>query len=396
MNKFKSFYDIIISGGGVIGSSLALCLVQAGFRVILIEKKFQNFQIPDKNKLDFRALAINYSSINFLAKIRVWQSINVSYCVPYEQLETWENYSSKVIFNSRSINIPEMGYIIEYKYLQSTIWQNFNRYSLLKLYYPATIFSIEYYGNYWRLRLNDGSLVFGHLLVGADGINSIIRRLSGISVSGWKYRQSCMLLNAKVEKCQSNTIWQIFTPSGPKGCLPLRNNRVSLMWYDNNFRIYQFQKLSLLSLEKEIQGFFIKKLGKIRLHDVKFFPLLSHHAHSYICPGLALVGDAAHCIHPLAGQGVNLGFRDIESLAKILIDSRCKRELWYNIEVLLSYQQNRRCDNFLMQFSVNLFYLIFSNENYFLKIMRNFGFSFLNNLPFLKKKILKYALGIFN
>ncbi|AKC60484.1 FAD-dependent oxidoreductase [Blochmannia endosymbiont of Camponotus (Colobopsis) obliquus] len=394
MNK-SDIYDVIVIGGGVIGSSFALYLSQSNFRIALVEKNIQKLVVSKNNPPDLKVLAINCNSINFLTEINIWPFIDEFYCTPYCQLETWEYQVAKVTFNSNSIYLSKMGFIVEYQRLQTAMWQSFDKHENLTLYYPFSIISIKYNGVYWQIELNDNRIIIGRLLIGADGMNSSVRKLSGISISGWEYGQSCMLLSARAEKKQSNTIWQIITPCGLKGCLPLYDNWVSLMWYDTTERIHQLKKLPLLVLEKKIRNVFMPKLGNIKLYNVGYSHLFCQHVHEYIRPGLALIGDAAHCMHSLAGQGVNLGFKDAVMLARILIDARNKdNRYWDKIEVLQCYQHKRRYDNLLMQIGIHAFYLIFINNNIFLKVIRNIGCIFINNSNFFKKKILKYALGI--
>lgn len=387
----KVFYDITIVGGSMVGAALALNLAQSGFEVLVLESVLP---VLKNTKPDLRVSAISCASVQLLQRINTWPLINAHFCVPYRRLETWEYPFSLVVFDAASLHLSELGFIVENWRLQQALWQSFDNYDTLTLFCPVSISVMFYNGEYWRIILDDGRLICSRLLVGADGAYSKVRQQAGITVSGWQYRQSCMLLSAKTEDNQQDTTWQVFTPSGPKAFLPLYDQWVSLVWYDSTVRIRQLQKLSLLALEREVQTTFPKRLGKVKLQGAASFPLTRCHAHEYIKPGLALIGDAAHTVNPLAGQGVNLGFRDVEALAKVLIDARNRGESLGNLAVLKRYQHRRRSDNLLMQAGIDLFYIVFSNNLYSLKLARNLSFMLVQRVEKLKKQVLKYALGL--
>lgn len=396
MNKLSC--DVLIFGAGIIGVSLALRLVQFGINVIIVDNKYLPIIIPKNIKPYARVAAINTTSVEFLKKINVWKKIPPKFYTSYHRLETWEWPSSKVTFHSMSLlGLSNMGYIIENNRLQSILWKNYIRSNIIKLYFPLVLFSMHYNGVYWKCIFDNGLIVMSRLLIGADGARSQIRKKLGIKITTWNYHQSCMLLTVKIEKCMMGTVWQIFTPYGPIGFLPLYDRWGSLMWYGNPKIIYDLQKLSISDLEQRIKIILSTQLGNnITLHNVKVASLMYQRAHSYISTGGALVGDAAHVIHPLAGQGINLGIQDVISLSDLLINSRvfdeCSSE---NIsELLINYQNNRQCDAFVMQTSINWLYTIFNNNLLPIKIARNMIFMIVEHSSYIKRKILKYALGI--
>lgn len=293
-----------------------------------------------------------------------------------------------------SAGVSTMGCIIENNRLQSALWEDFVNFKTITLYCPSILVSTYYDGFCWRCILDNGVVVISRLLIGADGIYSQVRKILGIGIIGWKYRQFCMLLTIKTEKCKSGTIWQIFTPCGPIGFLPLHNHWGSLMWYNTPERIHELQQLSVAMLEKEIENNFQKQLGSIKLHNMTVVPLIRQCAYNYITSGGALVGDAAHSLHPLAGQGINLGLRDVMSLSQLLINSRVFDEYASISEVLISYQKSRKYDSFIMQSCIDWLYVVFHNNYLPLKIARNVAFMTVEHSLYLKRKVLKYALGI--
>lgn len=394
MNKLSC--DVLIFGSGIIGTSLALRLSQSGINVIIIDNKYLS-KIVKKNTIPHtRVAAINYSSIEFLKKINVWMKIPPNFYESYHRLETWEWPSSKVIFCSTLLGLPNMGCIVENNRLQFALWNECIR-SRIKLYFPYILISIHYNGIYWKCVFNNGLIIINRLLIGADGAYSQIRKHLDIKTTYWKYHQHCMLLTVKTEKYMFGTVWQIFTPSGPIGFLPLYNHWGLLMWYGTPKKICDLKTLSILTLEQKIK----KKLGtqlgnNIKLYNREITSLIYQRAHNYIAPGGALIGDAAHVIHPLAGQGINLGIRDVISLSELLINSRIFDENSNEsmLELLINYQNNRQCDSFFMQTGTNWLHTIFNNNSIPIKIARNAVFMIVEHSCYLKKKILQYAVGI--
>jgi 2-octaprenyl-3-methyl-6-methoxy-1,4-benzoquinol hydroxylase len=246
----------------------------------------------------------------------------------------------------------------------------------------------------WSLQLTTGEVLKTQLVVAADGANSLVRQLAGIGVDGWQYRQNCMLINVETASTDQDTTWQQFYPSGPRAFLPLSGHNASLVWYDSPQRIRYLQTLNMKQLTDEVSKAFPSRLGPVKALSSGSFPLVRRHAQSYVLPGLILVGDAAHTINPLAGQGVNLGYRDVEALLDVVNKAREREEKWFEERVLLRYQRQRRLDNLLMQSGMDLFYTAFSNDLAPVKILRNLALMTAQRAGALKTKALKYALGI--
>lgn len=232
------------------------------------------------------------------------------------------------------------------------------------------------------------------LVVGADGANSQVRQMAGIGIHAWQYQQSCMLITVQSESAPGESTWQHFTPNGPHAFLPLFDNWASLVWYDKPARIRQLQGLSMDQLQREIRQHFPSRLGNVTPVAAGAFPLMRRHALQYAREGLVLVGDAAHTIHPLAGQGVNLGYRDVDALLDVLGNARAHAEAWASHQVLKRYQTRRMADNFIMQSGMDLFYAGFSNNVGPVRIVRNIGLMAAERAGGLKRQALKYALGL--
>ena len=225
--------------------------------------------------------------------------------------------------------------------------------------------------------------------MGADGANSQVRTLAGIGVTAWDYRQHCMLINVETELPQQDMTWQQFTPSGPRSFLPLCGNQGSLVWYDSPQQIKQLCSMTNEQLRQEVLSHFPAELGDIKVLQAGSFPLTRRHAQSYSALGCVLAGDSAHTINPLAGQGVNIGFKDVEALLEVT-----EGKTHFSQEVLRLYERKRRPDNLLMQSGMDFFYKSFSNDLAPLKFVRNAALKVAENAGPLKSQVLKYALGL--
>lgn len=385
-------FDVVVIGGGMVGATLAVGLAQCGFSVAVTERE----QVPafdPESPPDIRISALGCGSVNLLKQCSVWSSVEQMRLAPYRQLETWEWRTASVKFDAVSLGLPELGFMVENRVLQYALWQRLQQ-QKVALYCPTTIKTLVQETEGWQVVLNDERKLGARLLVGADGAHSQVRQLTGIASSGWRYHQSCMLITVRCTQPAGDTTWQQFTPKGPRALLPLFDHWASLVWYDSPARIRQLQAMSREQLQSEIQATFPARLGAFDVVAVNAFPLARHHAVRYVLNGLALVGDAAHSIHPLAGQGVNLGYRDVSTLIDVLTQARNGGEIWNTERVLQRYQRRRYCDNGLMQGGMDLFYFTFSNSLLPLKVARNLMLMAAQHAGGIKRQVLRYALGL--
>ncbi|RJT44483.1 3-demethoxyubiquinol 3-hydroxylase [Rahnella woolbedingensis] len=394
MNNSEKTFDAVIVGGGMVGAAAALGLAKQGLQVALIENEAPAGFDPSAHA-DLRISAIGCASVRFLQKLGAWEAVEKMRSVPYRRLETWEADGSDVKFDAQSLGLPELGFMVENRVLQLALWQQFDALANLTRFCPAKLrHLLQHDDKTWSLQLTTGELLRTKLVIAADGANSLVRQLAGIGVDGWEYRQHCMLINVETETPDQDVTWQQFFPSGPRAFLPLFGHQASLVWYDSPQRIRYLKTLNMQQLTTEVMQAFPKRLGNINALSAGAFPLVRRHAQRYVLPGLALVGDAAHTINPLAGQGVNLGYRDVEALLSVLEKARDSDEEWSSEKVLLRYQRQRRLDNLLMQSGMDLFYSVFSNDLAPVKVLRNLALMTAQRAGALKTKALKYALGI--
>ncbi|CNL33342.1 2-octaprenyl-3-methyl-6-methoxy-1%2C4-benzoquino l hydroxylase [Yersinia aldovae] len=393
MNKTQPNYDVVVVGGGMVGAAAALGLAQQGWSVAVLEHEapapFDTESTPD-----LRVSAIGCTSVSLLKQLGAWARVQQMRYAPYRRLETWEQPGSLVVFDAASLSLPELGFMVENRVLQLALWQQMAECPNLTLLCPSRLQSMIRVDECWNITLEAQQEIQGRLVVGADGANSLVRRLAGIGTSGWQYRQSCMLITVETDSAQQDTTWQQFFPTGPRAFLPLFNNWASLVWYDNPQRIRQLQAMPMAQLNQAIAAAFPSRLGAVNAIAAGSFPLVRRHAQHYVQPGLVLLGDAAHTINPLAGQGVNLGYRDVDALLDVLHQARELAQPWYSEQVLLRYQRRRRTDNMMMQSGMDLFYTAFSNDLPPVKFVRNLALMAAQRAGKLKERALRYALGL--
>lgn len=385
-------FDIVVTGGGMVGAALACGLCQQGFRVAVVEER-QPVPFAITGAPDLRISAIGRASVDLLRQLGVWPDIQAMRCAPYRKLETWEWSGARVQFDAQSLRLPELGYMVENQVIQLALWQCLQQ-QAVQCYCPARLTGLTPHATGWRLTLDSGESLSTRLVIGADGANSRVRQLAGIGIRGWQYSQACMLISVRRDQSAGDTTWQQFTAQGPRAYLPLFGSWASLVWYDHPAQIRRLKSLPLAQLEQAIRANFPPLPGNFSAFSAGAFPLVRRHAARYIMPGLALAGDAAHTINPLAGQGVNLGYRDVNALIEVLTTARNGAEDWSSVEVLQRYQQRRFMDNQLMQWGMDAFYFAFSNPVIPLKIIRNLGFIAAEHSGELKRRALRYALGL--
>ncbi len=385
--------DVVIIGGGMVGAATAIGLGQLGYRVTLIEA-FEPKPYAPEQPLDLRVSAISVASEKLLDRLGALNAIHGMRSVPYMGLETWEMEGFITRFHADQIKASHLGHIVENRVIQLALWQQLETVESITLKCPAKVSRFERREDSINVVLDDESEVECRLLVGADGANSQVRDWAGIGVTGWEYGQHAMLINIATGCEQQDVTWQQFTPSGPRSLLPLPGKFASLVWYDSPGRIRQLNQLSLPALEAEINAHFPERLDRdFTVLGRGSFPLTRRHAQRYVDDNLVILGDAAHTINPLAGQGVNLGFKDVDALVELLDKAKGESE-WWRQASLRRYQDARYKDNLLMMSTMDAFYAGFSNDLLPLKLLRNAALKLADNAGVIKVQVLKYALGL--
>lgn len=382
MNKF----DVVIIGGGMVGAALAVGWAKQGRQVAVVETATPQ-AFDETQPMDVRISAISQTSVDLLSSLGAWSAINEMRVCPYRRLETWEHPECRTRFNSEDLGLDQLGYMVENRIIQLGLWQQFSTENIT-LFCPDRLASIQ--GEDEKcITLESGDQLYAPWVIGADGANSKVRNIAGIGVTAWDYRQSCMLINVTTELPQQDITWQQFFPSGPRSFLPLSGHQGSLVWYDSPSRIKQLSLFPSEQLRQEILRYFPAELGDVQVQQHGHFPLTRRHAQNYVKNRCVVIGDAAHTINPLAGQGVNLGFKDVSVLLEATEGHSA-----LTLKQFQAYERRRRPDNLLMQSGMDVFYKAFSNELTPLKLARNALLKVAEHSGPIKKQVLRYALGL--
>lgn len=382
--------DIAIVGAGMVGAATACLLAAQGLSVRVIETRLPEQYAPEQ-PLDLRVSAISQASVALLAQAGAWPHLQQMRLCPYRRLETWELDGFATRFNAADLGLPQLGYIIENRLVQLALLRRMEDFPNIQTHTPAAVTSLRQSADEAVLTLDDGSELAARWVLACDGAESHTRKLAGIGVSRFEYRQHCMLINIDTDFEQEDITWQQFTPHGPRAFLPLPGRHGSLVWYDSPARIRALAAMSNEGLAAEVRRHFPSRLGGFAVTAKGSFPLVRRHANDYHAGRVVLLGDAAHTINPLAGQGVNLGFKDVACWRDLLQGAGAD---WHQLALAGRYERRRRPDNLLMQSGMDLFYGVFSNEIGPLKLARNLALNLADKAGPLKEMALRYALGL--
>jgi 2-polyprenylphenol 6-hydroxylase len=383
-------FDVFIIGGGLVGASLAAALKSSGLTVGLLEKQLAN---PNIEGWDSRIYAISPGNAEFLAECGAWKNMNMDRVQAVTTMRIFGDEGAELDFSAYQIGSPELNFIVENRLLQQALWQVLQQQDNLTLYHPASCASIRWDADFACLRLEDGRELRTKLLVGADGPNSWVRQQAGIHAVPESYQQHGVVANFSIERDHRGTAFQWFQPDDILALLPLPQQRVSMVWSVSPEKSAALLAMSSADLSTQVSAASGQMLGELTLVTPPVaFPLQQLHVPHIVAPRLALIGDAAHNIHPLAGQGVNLGFRDARALARILCE-RGAQDNCGSMQLLRRYERARSEDIATMQFTMDALKRLFNNHNPILRHVRNLGLSFSNQIIPLKKMLARHALN---
>jgi 2-octaprenylphenol hydroxylase len=413
-----TLFDIAIIGGGIVGLSFANELIASDFSVVIIER---NELEAISDQASCRVSAINLSALKRFHQAGLFQSLVSQSSGPqsalaqrvclFEKMFVWDQTGvGQIQFDSAELGVPELGAIIENNVLQQMLLDKVTAADNISYLCPQEITHIDY-----RLAeaeqvasdqaasapavsiitLSSGKKIQATLLVGADGVNSNVRKAASIQRVKQSYLQQALVCNVVTRESHQNTAWQCFMPSGPLAFLPLYNGQSSIVWSLDEEMAHHTMGLDAEAFKLALAEASEFRLGEIDEVGQRFlFPLSHGHVNEYVKPGLVLIGDAAHNIHPLAGQGANLGIADAFALADIIGAARKADRQWAALHTLSKYQRQRKGANQLMEMSMTAFKELFGQKNALLSEVRNAGLSLVDHIPALKYRIIKQALGV--
>ncbi len=393
--KQTKTYDVVVCGGGMVGAALAAALGGSALRVAVIDLQKPRVRWP-KESWGIRTCALTRASQHILENVGAWEKM-VAYRVhPYEEMHVWDSTGSgSVHFSAADVGEPNLGHIVENRVIQAALFKRLKELPNVELLCPARVEKLEWNESRVTLLLEDGTPVQARLLVGADGRDSWVRKQAGITTQGWEYDQTAVITVVKTERHHRDTAWQRFTPEGPLAFLPLGEGHSSIVWSVSPDHAAALLALDDEAFMTELAESFEHTLGRVTwMAERGAFPLRLQHARQYIRPRLALVGDAAHAIHPLAGQGVNLGLADAATLAEVILDGVKHKRDPGSLAVLRRYERWRKSDNIAMMAAMDGFKRLFSNELPPLRFIRNLGLTLTDTLPPVKAGFIHHAMGL--
>ncbi len=394
MKQEKTEYDIVIIGAGIVGLTLANALADSRFSVAVIDAQEPGDIKPDQD-YELRVSAISRASQQVFINLHAWDGMKQRRISPFEHMHVWDaTGSGQIHFDAADLGVDALGHIIENKVVQAALLQQLKHHKNVHWLCPANVNAIEC-DQHNVITLEDGRILKARLLVGADGANSRVREAAGIELEKAPYKQKGVVCVVESTKHHQYTAWQRFLPTGPLAFLPLPDGRCSIVWSASDEEADRLLALDENAFSHELEQAFEYTLGAVKSVGPRAaFPLIRRHAEHYVKPGVVLIGDAAHTIHPLAGQGANLGVLDAASLAEIIIEAEKQRKDFASYTTLRKFERWRRGENTLMMYSMSGFKNLFSNEAQGLSLVRNFGLNLVNSIGPLKHKFMRHAMGL--
>ena len=392
--------DLIIVGAGMVGSALALALKDSGLNILLLDSGALTLKPFDpQSAFEPRVSALSMASQRILERLGAWDGILARRSSPYAQMQVWDGSGTgNIHFAASSVHADLLGHIVENQVIQDALLEQLLA-SPLQLLGNARLESLQRTAEGWLLTLADGRELQAPLLIAADGANSAVRRLVGCATREWDYLHHAIVTSVRCSQPHQLTAWQRFTDDGPLAFLPLARDGdqhwCSIVWSCVPEHAEQLMALDDPGFARELGKAFELRLGEVLHVDPRMcIPLRQRHAKRYVETGLALIGDAAHTIHPLAGQGVNLGVLDAAVLAEVLLHGQRRGERLADERVLSRFERRRMPHNLAMMAAMESFERLFQAAPPPLRWLRNVGLSLVNGLPEAKALFVRQALGL--
>jgi ubiquinone biosynthesis UbiH/UbiF/VisC/COQ6 family hydroxylase len=383
-------FDLIIVGGGLAGASLAIALRDSRLRIALVES-----QAPFRPEgWDARIYAVSPANAAFLENIGAWKHLDAARMAPIRGMQVYGDAGGQIEFSAFDTGVSELGWILESSLMAMEFWESAKRQGNLQIFCPARPAQLEFDAEAAQLTLDDGQVLAAKLLIGADGRDSWVRKAAGLAAVNTPYGEKGTVANFACAKPHRHIAYQWFRDDGVLAYLPLPGNRFSMVWSTPDQYADQLCALAPEQLCERVAEAGNYTLGALELlTPAAAFPLRLMRVPQTVAPRLALVGDAAHGIHPLSGHGINLGFQDAREMAALLL----KAQAWHDIgdeRFLRRYQRARREETLLMQTTTDTLRRLFRESPPGLRAVRNLGLNLTHGLPLIKNSLARYALGV--
>ncbi|MYL23364.1 monooxygenase [Halomonas alkaliantarctica] len=380
-------HEVVIVGGGMVGAALAARLGYAGLNVGLIERG--DAPTAPSGDFDLRISSLNARSLAFIEASGT--ELPEARCCSFRHIEVWnQDGKGHSLFSAEDSGLERFGVFIENRTLQYALWERLKTLPGVTCYTQCAPIATLTSSDSRLVELDNGKTLNAELVVGADGARSTLRELAGIDITTYDYHQRALITNVETELPQQDVSWQCFTPTGPVSMLPLPGHHASLIWYDSEAATRDREMLSDEGLKAAIEAAFPKRLGSlIRVTGRASFPIKRQHAKRYIAKRLALIGDAAHVVHPLAGQGLNIGLHDADALADILLDQRDMGDA----KGLHRFEIQRRLANQAMIGATDSFHHLFTGSAP-LRRLGDASLQLAERFPLAKRMMMQQANGL--
>jgi len=387
----KHDFDVIVVGGGLVGSACANALAQSGQRVALLEAKRLNAGNL-ANGWDCRVYAISPGNAAWLETLGIWNLLDSNRICSIASMRIWgDNEAAELQFNAYEANAANLGFIIESRQLQQSLWSRLAGVGV-EVITEGIATSVDWQSDRARVQLADNRCLTAKLIVAADGGHSWTREQAGIMVQTHQYEQMGLVANFETELPHQHIARQWFGVDGILAWLPLPGNRISIVWSTSNSHAEYLLGLNAEDLASEVAEAGKQMLGNMRLvTPAAAFPLALLKTQQLVKPRLALVGDAAHLLHPLAGQGVNLGFRDVITLVQTMVARKPIQDIG-DIMLLRRYERARKTDMMAMQYMTHGLHSLFASQKSVVGKLRNWGLALTNQQGALKKYLIRQAI----
>ncbi|MEH6584470.1 MAG: UbiH/UbiF/VisC/COQ6 family ubiquinone biosynthesis hydroxylase [Halioglobus sp.] len=405
MPDVAEHYDIAIVGAGIAGSALAASLSGNGLSIALIEA--QNLPIrgfvpePTVSGFDVRVSALTPNSQALLERIGAWSSIESQRLCPYSHMSVWDAEGTAVLeFDCAEVEVPALGHIVENRVIVSALLDRIGQCDDITMFNPSRLSECSRLtSGVVQLTLEEGKVFNTDLLVAADGALSKVRSMLEFSTREWDYGHRALVATVQLEQPHQATAWQRFLPSGPLAFLPLPeidgNHYCSIVWSLDEALVDDLLALDEAEFCAQLTTAIESRLGKVMACSSRAaFPLRQRHAVEYVQPGAALVGDAAHTIHPLAGQGINLGLQDVLALAEEVLATAALGGNPGQLDTLKRYQRRRKGENLAMMAAMDGFKRLFAQRSLPVRWLRNAGMRGVGRFAPLKQQLMRHAMGI--
>jgi 2-octaprenylphenol hydroxylase len=388
-------YEVIVCGGGMVGAATACALAHGGIKVALLERFNPARQWPSE-PIDNRVSALTKASQNILEILSAWPGMVQHGVCAYRDMRVWDaRADGELHFDCADTEFSELGHLVENRVTVAALWDVLGTLPSATCITPAKVVGMELNEDGRQLRLKDGRVLEAELIIAADGRDSALRAMAGINVTGWEYHQDGLVATVTTELDHQFTAWQRFLEEGPLAFLPLNNGQCSIVWTLSSETSKHHLALAdedFLQVLEQASGGILGKMLEVGPRAA--FPLRFQFANNYIGQRFALCGDAAHAMHPLAGQGVNAGLLDAAAIAELVIQTRQENRPLSSPRFLRRYERWRKGDNLMMMASMDVLNKTYSVAAQPLVSLRSAGMNWVNHSALVKAHFNHYAMGL--